>query len=80
MKPQLLFALVGALSLGAPLAARADSKCGTHQHESVEKDEDQDATVKRCVCDEGWDGAGPEAPCKKVKPPKASKQTPKPKG
>ena len=80
MKTQLLWALVGALSLGAPRVARADSKCGAHQHESVEKDEDQDATVKRCVCDEGWDGSGPAAPCKKVKPSKASKQTPKPKG
>ena len=77
MKPQLVMALFGALSLGAPLAAHADTKCGTHQHESVEKDEDQDATVKRCVCDEGWDGAGPTAPCKKVKPGKTPKLAPK---
>lgn len=80
MKTQLLVALVGALWLGAPRVARADSKCGAHQHESVEKDEDQDATVKRCVCDEGWDGSGPAAPCKKAKTPKTPKVAPKQKG
>jgi hypothetical protein len=57
----------GLLCLGAP-SARAAEKCKAHQHESVSKDEDQGAIVKRCVCDTGWDAAGPEAPCKKVKP------------
>ncbi|HEY2747500.1 MAG TPA: hypothetical protein VGL86_22910 [Polyangia bacterium] len=70
MKLQLLLALLGAVSLGAPTAARADGKCGAHQHQSVEKDTDEDSTVKRCVCDDGWNAAGPVAPCKKVKPGK----------
>ncbi len=60
---------LGLLFLGAP-QARAQTKCKAHQHESVEKDDDQGAIVKRCVCDEGWDAGGPGAPCKKVKPGK----------
>jgi hypothetical protein len=76
MKLHLTMALVGAVSLGAPLSARAE-KCGAHQHESVEKDADEGGTVKRCVCDDGWNAAGPVAPCKKVKGGKAAKPAPK---
>ena len=76
MKKPLWIALV-AVALAVPVAARADAKCGTHQHEAVEKDADEGGTVKRCVCDDGWNGAGPTAPCKKVKGGKAAKPAPK---
>ncbi|MGZ3427680.1 MAG: hypothetical protein ACXVCV_13575 [Polyangia bacterium] len=59
-----LFALVGA---AAP-RARAAEKCGAHQHVAVETNDDEGGTVKRCVCDDGWNANGPGAPCKKVKP------------
>src|SRR5206468_857152 len=56
--------------LRAQLAAPApdgERKCGAHQHQSVEKNEDEGGTVKSCVCDEGWDATGPAPPCKKAK-------------
>jgi len=55
------------LSLGAPAARAAEPKCGPHKHEAVEQNDDEGGTVKRCVCDEGWDAGGPGAPCKKVR-------------
>lgn len=63
----------GLLCLAAPAVRAAETKCGPHQHEAVEQNEDEGGTVKRCVCDKGWDGGGPGAPCKKVKAPKAQK-------
>jgi hypothetical protein len=54
--------------LSAP-AARAAEKCGPHQHSVVEANDEEGGTVKRCVCDEGWDAGGPGAPCRKVKAP-----------
>jgi hypothetical protein len=66
MKLALLFAVLALAGLGSPVA-RAAEKCGAHQHISVEKNDDEGGTVKRCVCDDGWNGSGPEAPCKKVK-------------
>jgi hypothetical protein len=65
-KLQLIFALFALVAVDA--TARADEKCGAHQHVAVEANEDEGGTVKRCVCDEGWDAGGPGAPCKKVKP------------
>ena len=53
--------VVGAL-WAAP--ARAEMKCGAHEHLVVEKDEDEGGTMKRCVCDEGWDETGPAPPCR----------------
>jgi hypothetical protein len=52
----------------------AEPRCGPHQHEAVEQNDDEGATVKRCVCDEGWDAGGPAAPCKKAKAPPAKKK------
>jgi hypothetical protein len=67
MKLPILFAVVATMSFGAPSRARAgERKCGAHQHESVEKNEDEGGTVKSCVCDEGWDATGPAPPCKKA--------------
>lgn len=59
-------ALAVVVALGGGAVARATEKCGAHQHLSVEKDEDEGGTVKRCVCDDGWSASGPGAPCKKV--------------
>lgn len=64
---------LGLLFLGVPTARAADTKCGAHQHEAVEKNDDEGGTVKRCACDEGWDANGPTAPCKKVKADKPKK-------
>ena len=61
---------LGLLCLGVPTARAGQTKCGAHQHEAVEKNDDEGGTVKRCVCDEGWDGNGPAPPCKKAKPAK----------
>jgi hypothetical protein len=58
---------IGLLFLGAPIARAAETRCGLHQHEAVEQNDDEGGTVKRCVCDDGWDADGPGAPCKKVK-------------
>jgi hypothetical protein len=77
MKMHLLMAVLGAWSLGASATARAEGKCGAHQHEAVEKNDDEGGTVKRCVCDDGWNGAGPVAPCKKAKATKSGKPAPK---
>ncbi|MCU1282589.1 MAG: hypothetical protein JWM53_6135 [bacterium] len=66
MKLPTTLALLALVSLGAP-AARAAEKCGAHQHEAVEANDDEGGTVKRCVCDDGWNANGPGAPCKKVK-------------
>ncbi|HEX4458710.1 MAG TPA: hypothetical protein VIA18_12125 [Polyangia bacterium] len=60
--------------LGAPTARAGETKCGVHQHEAVEQNDDEGGTVKRCVCDEGWDANGPGAPCKKVKADKPKKK------
>ena len=65
--------VVGLACLSAP-SARAAQKCGAHQHEAVEQNDDEGGTVKRCVCDEGWDAGGPGAPCKKVKAEKPKKK------
>ena len=65
-------AVLGFLCLGDP-AARAAEKCGTHQHQAVEANDEEGGTVKRCVCDEGWDAGGPGAPCRKVKADKSAK-------
>jgi len=67
-------ALVAAPALGGRSAARAAEKCGAHQHVAVENNDDEGGTVKRCVCDEGWDGGGPGAPCKKAKAAKKPKR------
>jgi hypothetical protein len=53
--------------------ARAAEKCGAHQHVAVETNEDEGGTVKRCVCDDGWNAGGPGAPCKRAKPAKKPK-------
>lgn len=66
MKRMMILAWLAAFGAGAPIA-RAAEKCAAHQHVSVEKDEDEGGTIKRCVCDDGWNAAGPAAPCKKVK-------------
>jgi hypothetical protein len=58
---------LGLFCLGAPTVRAAETKCGLHQHEAVEQNDDEGGTVKRCVCDDGWDAGGPGAPCKKVK-------------
>ena len=73
MKRQVVMALLAASLFAVPVVARADGKCGAHQHESVEKDADEGGTVHRCVCDDGWNAKGPTAPCKKVKGGKAAK-------
>ena len=66
---KLTFALsLLALVAGGARVARAADKCGAHQHVAVEKNDDEGGTVKRCVCDEGWDANGPAPPCKKAKP------------
>ncbi len=65
---------LGLFCLGAPMARAAETKCGPHQHEAVEQNDDEGGTVKRCVCDEGWDGGGPGAPCKKAKAQKPKKK------
>lgn len=67
MKLPLTFALLALAGVGAP-AARATEKCGEHQHVAVENNDDEGGTVKRCVCDDGWNANGPTAPCKKAKP------------
>jgi hypothetical protein len=72
MTLRLSFVVLAVLGLAAP-AARAAEKCGPHQHIAVEKDEDEGGTVKRCVCDEGWNAGGPGAPCKKAKEPGGKK-------
>ena len=69
---RLAIAVLGLLFLGAPARA-ADLTCGKHQHVSAEKDEDE-GTVKRCVCDDGWDADGPGAPCRKAKAAKGKKK------
>jgi hypothetical protein len=76
MKTILTLAMFAALGLGTGATARAEGKCGAHQHEAVEKNDDEGGTVKRCVCDKGWDGAGPTAPCKKAKAGKAGAPAP----
>ena len=66
MKLPILLAVVATVSFGAPSRARAgERKCGAHQHESVEKNEDEGGTVKSCVCDEGWDATGPARPARR---------------
>lgn len=60
--------------LGAPTVRAGETKCGPHQHQAVEQNEDEGGTVKRCVCDDGWDAGGPGAPCKKVKAQKPKKK------
>jgi hypothetical protein len=62
------------LSCFAVPSAHAAQKCGAHQHEAVEQNDDEGGTVKRCVCDEGWDAGGPGAPCKKTKGEKPKKK------
>jgi hypothetical protein len=66
MKLQLTLAVLALAGLGSPVA-RAAEKCGAHQHEATEANDDEGGTVKRCVCDDGWNANGPGAPCKKVK-------------
>lgn len=73
MKLPSIFALLALVSIGAP--ARAAEKCGPHQHVATETNDEEGGTVKRCVCDEGWNAGGPGAPCKKVK---AEGKKPKP--
>lgn len=73
MKLRLALAALG-LCLGAPAARAVDAACGAHQHVVVEQNEDEGGTVKRCVCDAGWDADGPGAPCRKAKPAKKSKK------
>ena len=72
MKNALAWSLFALVSVAAP-AARAADKCGAHQHVATESNDDEGGTVKRCVCDEGWDAGGPGAPCKKVKAAAATK-------
>ncbi|MDB4969018.1 MAG: hypothetical protein JWN44_4707 [Myxococcales bacterium] len=74
MQLRVTIVALGLTLLGAP-AARAAEKCGPHQHVAVESNDEEGGTVKRCVCDEGWDAGGPGAPCRKVKP--TGKPTPK---
>jgi hypothetical protein len=64
MPARSLFAFSLAALLGAPAAATAASDCGPHQHLVVEKDPDEGGTMKRCLCDEGWDADGPAPPCR----------------
>jgi hypothetical protein len=66
--------VLGLLFLGAPAARAGETKCGAHQHQAVEQNDDEGGTLKRCVCDDGWDANGPGAPCKKAKPDKAKKK------
>ena len=63
---------LGLLCLGAPDARAGDSKCGPHQHVAVENNDDEGGTVKRCVCDDGWNADGPAAQCRKVKSAKST--------
>jgi hypothetical protein len=64
----MLRALAAILVL-APSSALAgpDPACGPHEHLVVEKDADEGSTVKRCLCDEGWDEGGPAPPCRQAK-------------
>jgi hypothetical protein len=71
-----ILAALGLLWL-APAAQAAESACGAHQHQVVEQNDEEGGTVKRCVCDEGWDGGGPGAPCKKTKAPKGKARSKK---
>lgn len=66
MKLPIVLAWLTLCGAAAPMA-RAAEKCGAHQHVAVENNDDEGGTVKRCVCDEGWNAGGPGAPCKKVK-------------
>lgn len=44
--------------------AGPDPSCGPHEHLVVERDEDEGSVVKRCLCEPGWDAAGPAPPCR----------------
>lgn len=55
---------VGKAPAAAPKAP--PSECPPHAHVVVEKDPDEGGTVRRCVCDEGWDAGGPTPPCAKA--------------
>jgi hypothetical protein len=75
MRPTIL--ALGLLCLGATAARAADSKCGAHQHVAMETNDDEGGTVKRCVCDDGWNADGPGAPCRKPKPARSTGKTSK---
>lgn len=76
---RLTIAMLGLFCLDAPVArAAVETTCGAHQHVAVEKDEDEGGTIKRCVCDEGWNAGGPGAPCRRTDPGRsAGKAKPK---
>ena len=76
--------LLSAFSLFVAAPAFADElKCGPHEHVISERDPEEGAMTKRCVCDEGWDATGPAPPCKEraktgtKTPPPAPKDHPK---
>lgn len=68
--------LAGALLIGgaaragkggkAPPPKAPPSECPPHAHVVVEKDPDEGGTIRRCICDEGWDATGPAPPCAKA--------------
>jgi hypothetical protein len=64
-----------ALAISSPAAAE-DPKCGPHEHLVVERDPDEGAMTRRCLCDEGWDADGPAPPCRER--PKAPGKGPAP--
>lgn len=68
----LLASLFIPVFLAAPALAEAPA-CGPHEHLVIEKDPDEGATVKRCVCDADWDADGPQPPCRSTKQPPAGK-------
>jgi hypothetical protein len=64
------------VSVPAVHAAGDKGECGPHEHLVVEKDPDEGAITKRCLCDEGWDAGGPAPPCKQVGAQGAAKPKP----
>lgn len=67
--------MLALLLLAAPAAAQ-ELKCGPHEHLVTERDPDEGAMMKRCVCDEGWDADGPAPPCRER--PKGGAKAPAP--
>jgi hypothetical protein len=65
---------LGLLCLGVPAVRAGETKCAAHQHEAVEQNDDEGGTVKRCICDDGWDANGPAGPCQKAKAAKPKKK------
>jgi len=77
MKLPILFAVVATMSFGAPSRARAgERKCGAHQHESVEKNEDAKAAPSNRAS--ATKAGTPPAPRLRARKPRSRKRSPDP--